>query len=88
MEMNTELVMQTTNEIIKELGGTTAVAKIVKRMPQHVVNWRASGKFPPWTFLILTRELSARGISAPASLWRIEDPNMVAPPIAPEEASQ
>ena len=35
------------NEVIKGLGGTCAVAKIIGVSPQAVSNWKARGKLPP-----------------------------------------
>lgn len=59
------------HEVVKALGGTSAVARLTGRKPQNVSNWKASGHFPPNTFTTLTKALEDRGCTAPPSLWRI-----------------
>jgi hypothetical protein len=76
--------LTTASDVIDALDGTTAVARITGRKPQHVTNWRASGRLPPATFLILSDALKGRGKAAPSSLWGIDEPN--APPTSPETA--
>lgn len=66
--------LQTAGDVIDELGGTGATARLTGRKDQHVSNWRAAGKLPAKTFLILKAELNARGVDAPSSLWGIKDP--------------
>jgi hypothetical protein len=63
--------LTTATEVIDLLGGTNATAKILKRSPQAVSNWRATNRLPPRYFLVLLRELQSRGASAPPSLWDI-----------------
>lgn len=70
------------SDVIDALDGTTAVARLTHRKPQHVTNWRASGRLPPATFLILSGELKNRGKTAPSALWGIDEPG--APSLAPE----
>lgn len=63
------------SEIVKELGGNTAVARLTDRKaPQVVSNWISDNSFPPNTFLVLNAELRARGCRAPSSLWRMLEP--------------
>lgn len=66
--------LETASEVIDTLGGTTAVARLAGRKAQHVTNWRASGRLPADTFLIMKAELDTRGMSAPSSLWGIVEP--------------
>lgn len=64
----------TSSEVIDALGGTSATARLTGRKPQHVTNWRASGRLPADTFLIVKKELKAIGHDAPPSLWGIKEP--------------
>lgn len=66
--------LQTAGDVIDKLGGTAATARLTGRKDQHVSNWRAAGKLPAKTFLILKAELRARGVDAPARLWGINEP--------------
>ena len=65
--------LKTVDAVIDELGGTFAVAALIKRGPQAVSNWRASKKFPPDTFLILTHALTQLNHTAPSALWGIPE---------------
>ena len=62
----------TVKEVIDVLGGPTAVARMTGRKPQHVVNWRATGRFPATTFLSLSKALQGYGKTAPTELWGME----------------
>ncbi len=66
--------LQTAGDVIDELGGTAATARLTGRKDQHVSNWRKAGKLPAKTFLVLKAELSVRGVDAPSMLWGIKDP--------------
>lgn len=72
MKMNDSL--QTATEVIDALGGTSATARLTHRKPQHVTNWRSSGRLPADTFLILSRALEQRGKFARPQLWGIAEP--------------
>jgi hypothetical protein len=74
--------LRTATDVIKALDGTTAVARLTNRKPQHVTNWRATGRLPAKTFLIISRALAERGMAAPPSLWGIEEPEA---PLAPRD---
>jgi hypothetical protein len=69
--------LSTAAEVIDVLGGTAATARIAGRKAQHVTNWRASGKLPANTFLVLSAALRERGKEAPPSLWGITEPERV-----------
>lgn len=64
--------LQTAGEVIDALGGTAETARLAGRKSQHVSNWRAAGRLPAKTFLIIKKELAARGLTAPASLWGMQ----------------
>ncbi len=66
--------LQTAGEVIDALGGTAATARIVGRKDQHVSNWRASGRLPADTFLILQAEMRERSLAAPPAIWGIREP--------------
>ena len=66
--------LQTADEVIDALGGTGATARLTGRKAQHVTNWRAAGRLPADTFLILKTELKGRGKTAPPALWGIRQP--------------
>lgn len=66
--------LKTAGEVIDALGGTQATANLTGRKAQHVTNWRASGRLPASTFLVLSKELEERGKSAPPSVWGIAEP--------------
>jgi hypothetical protein len=67
-------MLNTADEVIDELGGTAAVAKLTERTPQAASNWRKANRLPAHTFLTLKRELEQRGLSAAPSLWGITEP--------------
>ena len=70
--------LNTAGQVIDELGGTTATATLTGKRAQNVSNWRASGRLPPDTFLVMQDALSARGKRAPAALWGIREPERAA----------
>lgn len=66
-------LLKTVPAVIEEIG-TDRVKALTGRDKQHLSNWKASGRFPPDTFLILEDELAGRRCKAPSSLWGIPDP--------------
>ena len=69
--------LKSADEVIDALGGTVATADLTGRKAQHVSNWRASGRLPANTFLVISKELSERGKNAPPSIWGITEPEKV-----------
>jgi len=70
--------LRTTSEVIDVLGGTVKAAGIMKRKPQHITNYRSTGRFPPDTYLIVIAELGKRNCTASPSLWGIAEPRRAA----------
>jgi hypothetical protein len=66
--------LETTSDVIDECGGTVAFGRLVNKTKQSVSNYRASGRFPPETYLIVTAELRSRRCAAPPKLWGMEVP--------------
>lgn len=64
------MVLETQRDVITALGGIQAVADLTGRGYSAVGNWHSGHqKFPANTFKFFVRELEARGLSAPDSLW-------------------
>lgn len=68
-------ILDTTEQVIDELGGNGPVAEITLSKPNAVSNWRNFKTFPSNTFVAMTDALRARGKSAPASLWGMKLPS-------------
>ena len=64
-------LLKTVDDVIDALGGTSAVAKITGRKPQHVSNWRSDKRIPADTYLYLKHRLSMQRMSASSLLWGI-----------------
>jgi DNA-binding transcriptional regulator YdaS (Cro superfamily) len=64
-------MLETVDEVIDALGGTSATAKILGFKPTRVSNWRAAGRFPADTFVALTEALERVGKKATRSLWNM-----------------
>jgi hypothetical protein len=58
-------------EVVEAVGRERLIA-ITGRTTQHVTNWIAADRFPPTTYLIITKELQAKRCKARASLWGME----------------
>jgi len=63
------MAISTVEDTIEALGGNAAVAEITSNTINAIYNWRAAGKFPADTYLLLQNELKSRGRIAPDSLW-------------------
>lgn len=67
--------LETTDAVIRALGGLTATGQIVgNRKPQVVYLWRKRNKFPADTYLILNAALEQKGHTAPLTLWGMQSP--------------
>lgn len=67
-------VLETTKEVVKAVGGPAKAAEITGRNYSAAWNWTKRGYFPPNTFLSLSAALREKGKQAPASLWRMDEP--------------
>ena len=65
-------ILKTVNDVIDALGGTSAVARLTARKPQHVSNWRSEKRIPAAKYLKMQAHLRGRRLSAPSTLWGIE----------------
>jgi hypothetical protein len=71
---DSDLELDTADAVVTALGGNPAVAALVGDVkPSAVSNWRRSRGFPPRTYTVLTDALAARGLQAPASLWKMTE---------------
>jgi len=67
-------ILETTAQVIKAIGGPGKAAEITGRKYSAAWNWTKADAFPANTYLSLTAALAERGMSAPASLWRMDEP--------------
>ena len=68
--------LHSATDVIDVLGGTRATARFTGRRDQAVSNWRANGRLPADTYLVITQELGRLGYYARASLWGMHDPEL------------
>jgi hypothetical protein len=54
--------------------GPSRVRELTGASIASVSNWRASGRLPPRTVLILGEALAGLGLSAAPSLWSVDEP--------------
>jgi hypothetical protein len=54
--------------------GAARVRELTGASIASVSNWRASGRLPPRTVLILGQALAGLGLSASPSLWSVDEP--------------
>ncbi len=73
--------LATTADVIDTLDRVGAVALLTGRTTNAVHNWKAFGRFPSNTFVVMQEALRAKGCTAPASLW-----GMVSAPESAEAA--
>lgn len=61
--------LQTTSEVIEELGGVEAVARMTHRNKKAVSMWKTANKLPFHTQHKIISALVAKDKSVPLSLW-------------------
>jgi hypothetical protein len=66
MERN---ALRSTEIVMAALGGTAAVTRITGAKRTAISNWVSAGRFPAWTYLLITQALAARGLTASPDLW-------------------
>ena len=59
-------------DVVRELGGVVKVARITRRKPRAVRNWRRKGTFPSALYFVMIDELLDSGFYAPRLLWGFE----------------
>jgi hypothetical protein len=64
--------LDTVDAVLNALGGTGAVAELVKNTDAAVSNWRKAGQFPANTYLIIRAELEKLDRTAPDTLWAMK----------------
>jgi len=64
--------LDTLEDVVRELGGVVQVARITRRKPRAVRNWRRKGTFPSALYFVMVDKLLDRGFYAPRSLWGFE----------------
>jgi|KBSMisStaDraftv2_1062788.scaffolds.fasta_scaffold129348_2 hypothetical protein len=68
--------LQTFDDVVRELGGSTAVARMCKLSLAAVSAWRKyDAMFPPKYYPGMQRVLAKRGCEAPQELWRFAEIN-------------
>lgn len=67
-------VLETTEAVIEAVGGPAKAAEITGRKYSAAWNWKQRDHFPPNTYLSFRAALAERGKSAPARLWRMDEP--------------
>ncbi|WP_316165374.1 MULTISPECIES: hypothetical protein [unclassified Bradyrhizobium] len=68
---------ETTGQVFDALG-VGGVMALTRGNKTAVYYYKASGKFPPKTYVVLKAALSAIGADAPDSLWQMIEPDPVA----------
>jgi len=64
--------IRTVAGVIRALGGLHAVAKLTRRGPTAVHNWKALRRFSAPTYWLLTEALTERGFTASPKLWSMQ----------------
>lgn len=69
--------LQTADDVIDELGGTVATSRLAGVSPSQVSGWRSAKRLGTKSYLVIKQELAKRGMTAPAKLWGIDEPERV-----------
>lgn len=72
-------LLQTTADVMTELGGAAQVSKLTGAEYKTVWQWSKDAVFPARYFLVMWLELLTLGFEAPPALWKQEvSPNKLA----------
>ena len=71
--MSQEPELQSTSDVIDELGGNRAVSELTHVQAKTVWHWRNTEKFPAKTYLTITAALRMKGKKAPSRLWSMTE---------------
>lgn len=61
--------LQTANDVIAALGGPTAIGRLTGRSTQAAWNWTQTGRLPADTYLVVSKALELKALTAPIALW-------------------
>lgn len=65
--------LDTVEKVVAELGGAQVVMELTGRDGSSVVPvWKHRGHFPGYTYPAIQKALSAKGATAPDTLWKLE----------------
>lgn len=70
--------LRTTEAVIEALGGLGSVRKLTEATSAQQVNNWLGRRFPARLYLVMQTELTAKGFTAPASLWGVKEPRVAA----------
>jgi hypothetical protein len=67
--------LTTFEQVIDELGGVTAVARLTRRTAPAVCNWRKTRRrFPTTLYFVMQGALKVKGAQAERRLWGFVEP--------------
>ena len=61
--------LKTIEQVFASLGGNAGLEELTGSNASTVSMWKTAGRFPSYTYLLLTDALRDTGKSAPPSLW-------------------
>jgi len=70
-------ILETADEVIDALGGTTAAALITGQALATVSNWRARKRIPPEHFLTVSKSLDVIGMAVAPDVFGMKTPHEV-----------
>lgn len=63
--------IKTASDVIDAFGGNATASRVLGVGYNSICNWKAYGRFPADTYLLMQGELKTRGFVAPDNLWRM-----------------
>lgn len=67
-------ILTSADAVLDAVGGTLAASKLTGASMSSISGWRKAGHLPARYFLVLQVALAELGLTAPAELWRIDEP--------------